>query len=79
MIKVYLGNNVDRWLANDGAGIDPNRTLKSVLDENHIDYSKAPMTLDGATLRPGDLDKTFADFGITDTTFLLSIQKLDNA
>ena len=79
MIKVWLGNNVDRWLANDGASIDPNRTLRSVLDENHVDYSKAPMSLDGATLRPGDLDKTFADFGITDTTFLLSIQKLDNA
>jgi len=79
MIKVYLGNNVDRWLANDGAGIDPNRTLKSVLDENNIDYSKTPMTLDGATLRPGDLDKTFLDFGVTSQCFLLSIQKLDNA
>ena len=79
MIKVYLGNNVDRFLANDGAGIDPNRTLKSLLEENGIDYSDAPMALDGVSLRPGDLDRTFADFGVTDQCYLLSIKKLNNA
>ncbi|MDR9824985.1 hypothetical protein RCJ22_05100, partial [Vibrio sp. FNV 38] len=37
------------------------------------------MMLDGVTLRPGDLDKSFDDFGIAETCYLLSVQKADNA
>jgi hypothetical protein len=37
------------------------------------------MNLDGAPLQPGDLDKTFAQFGITDKCFLLNVVKADNA
>lgn len=73
MLRVFIGNNVDRW----AVPADPNATLKSVLEANGIDYAKGSMSLDGATLRAGDLDKTFADFGITSQCFLLSIQKLD--
>ncbi len=75
MIKVYVGNNVDRW----PVIVDPNTTLRAVLDQENIDYSRGTMHLDGASLQPGDLDKTFNDFGIKTQCFLLSVQKLDNA
>ena len=73
MIRVHIGNNVDHY----PVAADPNATLKSVLEANGIDYSKGSMSLDGATLKPGDLEKTFNDFGVTSQCFLLSIQKLD--
>lgn len=75
MIKVMVGNNVDK----KRIVIDENVTLRSCLEENGIEYTRGMMHLDGATLRPGDLDKTFADFGITDKCFLLSVTKTDNA
>ena len=37
------------------------------------------INLDGSTLNPGDLDKTFADFGIKENCFLLNVAKVDNA
>ena len=34
---------------------------------------------DSLTLSPGDLDKTFADFGIAEKCYLLNVVKADNA
>ena len=73
MIKVSVGNNLIR----DDVIIDESRTLRSVLDEKNIDYTIGNMHLDGAALYPGDLDKTFADFGIKEMCFLLNVTKAD--
>ena len=75
MIKITVGNNVKR----ESVIKDENTTLRAVLEENGIDYSRGSMNLDGAPLQPGDLDKTFAQFGITDKCFLLNVVKADNA
>lgn len=75
MIQVIVGQNVNRTAVD----VENTRTLRSVLEENHIDYSRGNMTLDGAPLQPGDLDKTFADKGITTKCYLLSVVKADNA
>lgn len=75
MIKAVVGNNADK----KRVVVDENVTLRSCLEENGIEYTRGMMHLDGATLRPGDLDKTFADFGITEKCFLLSVTKTDNA
>ena len=75
MFKVYVGNNTDRWPVN----VTPDTTLRAVLDQEKIDYTRGTMHLDGSPLRPGDLDKTFAEIGVTGQCFLLSVQKLDNA
>lgn len=75
MIKVYTGGNLHRR----PVIVDENRTLRSVLEEAEVDYTRGAMSLDGATLVPGDLDKTFAAFGVTDHCSLLSVQKADNA
>ena len=75
MIKVTVGNNVKR----DTVIVEETATLRSVLEDAEIDYTRGTMHLDGASLNPGDLDKTFADFGIKDRTFLLNVVKADNA
>lgn len=75
MIKIVVGNNLSRQTVI----IDENTTLRAALEENGIDYSVGMTSLDGSTLAPGDLDKTFADFGIAEKCYLLNVVKADNA
>lgn len=75
MIKVIVGNNLNRT----PVIIDENTTLRACLENSGIDYSRGSMHLDGSTLAPGDLDKTFAQFGVTEKCFLLNVVKADNA
>lgn len=75
MIQIVVGNNVKR----NTVIVSDTDTLRKVLEDNEIDYTRGVMHLDGASLQPGDLDKTFKDFGITTKAFLLNVVKADNA
>ena len=75
MIKVVVGNNVKR----ETKIVNSSATLRNVLEEAGIDYTRGTVNLDGSTLAPGDLDKTFAQFGITEKCYLLQVVKADNA
>ncbi len=75
MVKVIVGNN----LTKNTVIVDEERTLKSVLEENEIDYTRGTMNLDGCSLQPGDLDKTFEEMGVKEKCFLLNVVKMDNA
>lgn len=75
MIKVTVGNNVKR----DKVIVDEGTTLRKVLEDSGVDYTRGVMHLDGSSLAPGDLDKTFKDFGIVEKCFLLNVVKADNA
>jgi hypothetical protein len=75
MIKVTIGNNVKRT----SEILDASTTLRTALESAEIDYTRGIMNLDGSTLNPGDLDKTFADFGIAEKCYLLNVVKADNA
>ena len=75
MIKVVVGNNVKR----ETVIVEKTVTLRSVLENANIDYTRGVMHLDGSTLNPGDLDKTFESFGITEKCYLLNVVKADNA
>lgn len=75
MIQVTIGNNVARKTV----VVSATDTLRSVCEANEVDYSRGVMHLDGSSLNPGDLDKSFADFGITEKCFLLNVVKADNA
>lgn len=75
MIKVTIGNNVKR----ESIIIDENTTLRTALEDNGIDYTTGTMHLDGSSLKPGDLDKSFAELGITEKCYLLNVVKADNA
>ena len=75
MIKVTMGNNVKRT----DEILEENTTLREALEIAEVDYTTGIMNLDGSSLNPGDLDKTFADFGITEKCYLLNVVKADNA
>lgn len=80
MIRVTIGNNMKRNVYN----IDPNTTLRAALEMAEVDYSAGMTSMDGSTLGPGDLNKTFIDFGFTgeeghDKCYLLNVVKADNA
>lgn len=75
MIKVIVGNNVKR----ETVIVNSSTTLKQVLEDAGVDYTRGVMNLDGATLQAGDLNKTFEQFGITEKCFLLNVVKADNA
>ena len=75
MIKVTIGNNVKRT----SEILDENTTLREALEDAEIDYTRGTMNLDGSSLNPGDLDKTFAEMGIKEKCFLLNVVKADNA
>ena len=75
MLRVTVGNNVSR----ENVTVNDQTTLRSVLEQQGIDYTRGSLTLDGSTLQAGALDKTFADFGIKEKCFLMQIVKADNA
>ena len=75
MTRVTVGNNVKREVKI----VDSSTTLRRVLEDAGIDYSRGGVNLDGASLVPGDLDKTFDQLGVGDHCYLLSVQKADNA
>lgn len=75
MIKVTVGNNVSR----QNIIIDENTTLKEVLEQAGVDYTRGSITLDGATVMAGGLNKTFAEYGVTESCYLLNVAKADNA
>lgn len=75
MIKVTIGNNLKR----ETVILDEHTTLRSALESNGVDYTRGVLNMDGASLKPGDLDKTFHDFGITEKCFLMNVVKADNA
>lgn len=80
MIKVVVGNNVKR----ETVLVPPTTTLRQALEQANIDYSRGVMHLDGSSINPGDLNKTFAELGYDgtegrDKCFLLNVVKADNA
>ena len=54
-------------------------TIRQTLEDADVNYEVGVTSVDGASLRPGDLDKTFADLGITEKCMILNSVKADNA
>jgi hypothetical protein len=73
MVSIIVGNNVKR----ETKIVSETATLRQTLEDAGIDYTRGAMHLDGAPLQPGDLDKTFADFGVSERAYLLNVVKAD--
>lgn len=58
---------------------DENNTVRQVLEANEVNYAQAPVYIDGAPLKVGDHDKTFANLGITEACMLTAVIKTENA
>lgn len=75
MVRVTVGNNVQK----ETKDVPSTETLRATLENAGIDYTKGMTTLDGSSLRAGELDRSYAELGITGRTFLLNVVKADNA
>ena len=75
MINVTITTNMGR----DYITCDEHDTVKSALEAKGVNYSVGMISLDGAPLRNGDINKSFAELGTTDSCFLSVIVKHDNA
>lgn len=80
MIKVKAINNVKR--VEDLFPVST--TIRDCLASLGIDTTRGVLTMDSAPLNPGDMNKTFAEFGFDGTPgknycTLASITKADNA
>lgn len=76
MIKVSVISNAVR----NSDMFDPATTTpRAVLEHFGVDYTRGVTSLDGSPLGPGDMDKTFAQIGITEKCHLTNVVKADNA
>lgn len=75
MIKVTYGTNVNR----KSDIVNESTVIKTFLEDHGVDYTRGQMHLDGASLAAGELNKSFADLGVTTSCYLLSVVKADNA
>lgn len=75
MIRVIVGTTTNRQEANYA----PNTTIRSILEDKGIDYSVAQIMLDGASLQPGDMDKTLSQMNVTEKCMLVAVVKAANA
>ena len=73
MIEVTIGTNTKRTKV----VLDPTTTIRSALEQEHIDYSVGAIHLDGVSLAGGDFDKTFSDFNIKEKCYLIAVVKAD--
>lgn len=75
MIRVIVGTTTQRNEKNYTA----DTTIRSILEDNAVDYSTSQVMLDGATLQAGTMDKTLADLNITEKCMLIAVVKASNA
>ena len=75
MIKVIVGTTTERIDKNYA----PSTTIRTILEDNAIDYSVAQIMLDGASLKAGEMDKTLADMNITEKCMLMAVVKANTA
>lgn len=76
MVQVRISNNATR----NTIVVSEDTTLKAAFEQAGVDYAAGSPNLDGTALRAGEINKTFAEFGIRDTScYLTSVQKVDNA
>ena len=75
MIQVSIRPNVERL----EPIVAPETTVRQLLEEYEIDYTRQMISIDGVKLGVGDFDKSFNDLGITERCFLSGVTKTDNA
>lgn len=75
MIQVNIKTNTYRGTK----VVDETETPRGVFESLGINYSSGMTSLDGIPLAAGEMDKTFADFRITDNCYLFNVVKADGA
>lgn len=80
MIRTVIGDNMNR----DTYNFTEDTTIRQALETAGLDYTGTMLMMDGATMKPGDLDMTFAEHKYDGTPKhdycrLIAVTKRDNA
>lgn len=75
MISITVGTNTKR----KQVVVDPNLTVRQVLEQNGVKYSVGNINLDAKILNQSDLDKTLTELGVTSGAYIINVAKADNA
>jgi len=76
MVEVIVGTTTSR----EKKLYSRSTTIRTILEDNNVDYSVAQVMLDGATLQVGEMDKTLEENGVTaDKCMLIACVKAANA
>lgn len=73
MIKVIVGTTTQR----KSVIVPKTTTIRSILEENDIDYTVGTIHIDGASLTPGEIDKDLEQFGIIEKCNIIVVVKGD--
>lgn len=75
MISVSVGTTTKR----ETKMYAPSTTIRTILEENDVDYSASQIMLDGSNLQADEMDKTLADLNKTTKCLLVAVVKAANA
>lgn len=75
MVRVIVGTTTQRQEKNYPA----NTTVRTILEDNAIDYSVSQIMMDGANLQADQMDKTLAQLNKTEKCMLIAVVKAANA
>ena len=78
MIKVIVGTTGPNGTSKQSIFIDENATLRQALENAGIDCSAGAIYLDFVYLPIGEIDKTFADYGISEKCCLFQSIKYES-
>lgn len=73
MIRLKIGTNT----SSTTAIVEPTRTIKSLLEEHNVDYSRGGVHLDGLAIAGADLNKTLEEHGVEESGILICVVKGD--
>jgi hypothetical protein len=74
-IKVTIGTTTDRF----DVIVPSDETIKETLENSDVMWEAANIHIDGAQLMPGDINKTYEDFGIEEECRIIAVVKTNNA
>ena len=75
IINITLINNVTKKTV----PATTDTTVRDFLEANQFEYARRGVLVDGVPLGGGDLDKSFAELGVTGNAYVTSVAKADNA
>lgn len=75
MIQVKVGTNTQRTTV----VVSEDTTPKQIFSQQGIDYSRATIHLDGATISTAQMNTSFKDLGCVEEAMLIAVIKTDNA
>lgn len=75
MVKIILGTNTSR----EELIVPKTTVLRTLLENNNVNYSVGTIHIDGCPIAQGDMDRTLEELNIKEKAFIIAIIKSDNA